>query len=228
MTAQNDLDRILGAWFHGDAATTRPPEPLARVIETTRTIRPRPAFVAWIGSSWIGAGETNGVRAGIASLRPAFVVALVALLALALAGGAVLVGSRLVEPSPTPHVYRNELVAAPGLPAPIGSATVVTLLDGRVLVMSNSRLPNKALLYDVSTGVSVPAGPMVSPDRMLGSAVRLRDGRVLVTGDGAPEVFDPATLRFGPAGPMAGPASGRTRPGRRRRAARRADAAALG
>ena len=79
---------------------------------------------------------------------------------------------------------------------------VATLLDGRVLVMSNSRLPNTALLYDPTTGVSVGVGPMVSPDRMLGSAVRLRDGRVLVTGDGVSELFDPNTLQFAPVGPM--------------------------
>ena len=35
MTAQNDLDRTLGAWFEGDALSA-PPEPLARVIESTR------------------------------------------------------------------------------------------------------------------------------------------------------------------------------------------------
>jgi YD repeat-containing protein len=204
MTAQNDLDRTLGAWFHGDATTTPPPEPLARAIESTRNVRPRPALVAGIGSEWIGSGGTNRVRNGIASLRPAFVVALVALLALALAGGAVLVGSRLPAPPPLPmrHTYLNELVAAPDLPVSMGAPTVATLLDGRVLVMSNSRLPNTALVYDPSTGVSIPAGPLVSPDRMLGAAVRLRDGRVLVTGDGVSEVFDPTTLKFGPVGPM--------------------------
>ena len=43
---------------------------------------------------------------------------------------------------------------------------------------------------------------MVSADQMLGSAVRLRDGRVLVTGDGVSEVFDPTTLQFASVGPM--------------------------
>ena len=62
MTAQNDLDRTLGAWFHGDATTTPAPEPLARALEATRNLRPRPALVSSIGSAWIGAGETNGVR----------------------------------------------------------------------------------------------------------------------------------------------------------------------
>ena len=202
MTMQNDLDRTLGAWFHGDATTTPPPERLARAIEETRNVRPRPARVAWFGSAWIGAGRASGTRGGIAALRPALVIALVALLALALAGGALLVGSRLLPPPPTTHVYLDELVAAPDLPTPMGAPTVATLLDGRVLVMSNSRLPNTALLYDPATGVSIPAGPLVSPDRMLGSAVRLRDGRVLVTGDAVSDVFDPTTLQFTPVGPM--------------------------
>jgi hypothetical protein len=202
MTAQNDLDRTLIAWFHGDATTTPPPEPLARVIASTRAIRPRPAVVARFASAWIGAGGTNNVHRGIASLRPAIVVALVTLLALALAGGAALVGSRLFRPPSTPHVYLNELVAAPDLPTPMGAPTLATLLDGRVLVLTNNRQTNTAVLYDPSTGASIPTGPMVSPDRMIGSAVRLRDGRVLVTGDRVAEIFDPTTLEFAPVGPM--------------------------
>lgn len=202
MTTPNDLGRALDAWFHGHATTTPPLEPLARAIESTRGIRPRPALVAWIGGAWIAAGRTSGVRSGIAGLRPAFVLAIVALLALALVGGAALVGSRLFPPPPTPHVYLNELVAAPALPAPMGAPTLATLLDGRVLVMTNNRQTNTAVLYDPSTGASIPTGPMVPPDRMLGSAVRLRDGRVLVTGDRVSEVFDPTTLQFAPVGPM--------------------------
>jgi hypothetical protein len=100
MTAQNDLDRTLGAWFGAEAAPAAPPEPLARVLESTRNVRLRPALVATIGSAWVGAGSTSGVRGGIASLRPTLVIALVALVALALAAGAVLVGSRLVAPRP--------------------------------------------------------------------------------------------------------------------------------
>lgn len=101
MTAQTDLNRTLGAWLQEGAATAPPPEPLARAIEATRHVRPRPALVAWIGSDWIGAGGANGIRGGIASLRPAVVVALVALLVLALAGAAVLVGSRMLPHRPT-------------------------------------------------------------------------------------------------------------------------------
>ena len=99
MTAQNDLDRALGAWFGEEDRAAPPPEPLARVIESTRTIRPRPALTAGVGSHWVGAGSARGVQGGIGSLRPALVIALIALLALALAGGALLVGSRLVAPT---------------------------------------------------------------------------------------------------------------------------------
>ena len=102
MTAHNDLDRALAGWFEGDAISA-PPEPLARVIESTRTIRPRPALTARVGSRWVGARSTSGPWIGSAGLRPVTVVALVALLVVALVGAAVLVGSRLLAPK-TPVV----------------------------------------------------------------------------------------------------------------------------
>ena len=102
MTAQNDLDRTLGAWFGAEAAPAVPPEPLARIIESTRGQRPRPSVVAGIGSHAVGAGPTSGAIGRAASLRPALVIALVALMVLALAGGALLVGGRLVAPPPLP------------------------------------------------------------------------------------------------------------------------------
>ncbi|MBA2382713.1 MAG: hypothetical protein H0V73_11440 [Chloroflexi bacterium] len=102
MTAQNDLEGTLGAWLHGDATTTPPPEPLARAIESTRSVRPRPALVALIGSSWIGAGETNVVRGGIANLRPGIaVISLAAALVVAVVLGATLVRSPVVGPGAT-------------------------------------------------------------------------------------------------------------------------------
>ena len=204
MTAQNDLDRTLAAWLHSEATATPPPEPLDRAIESTRNIRPRPAFIAWVGSSRLDVGQASGARSGIAHLRLGLIVALIALLAMALAGAAVLVGSRLPAPPPPPtrHTYVGEFASSSNLPRPMGAPTVATLLDGRVLVMSNSHLPNTALLYDPTTGASVPTGALAFPDRMLGAAVRLRDGRVLVTGDWVSEVFDPTTLEFAGVGPM--------------------------
>ena len=42
------------------------------------------------------------------------------------------------------------------------------------------------------------------------TAVRLRDGRVLVIGDGGAQIFDPTSLRFAPVGPMVTARSGGT------------------
>jgi len=168
-------------------------------------VRPIDRFA--IAEETIGSGRTVARwRRGLGLVpkrgNRVLVPLLVGLLLAALAGGALLVGGRLLAPTTSRHAYLNELVSAPDLPRPMGAPTVVTLLDGRVLVMTNSGLPNTALLYDPSTGLSVPAGPMVSPDRVLGSAVGLRDGRILVTGDGVSEIFDPATLQFASVGPM--------------------------
>ncbi len=138
---------------------------------------------------------------------------LVGLLLAALVGAAAIVGSRLL--APPPHVYVNELVSAPDLPTPIGRPVLVPLLDGRVLVIGNDYgnggdTTTSAYLYDPTTGAAVPAGPIVSADRAVSSAVRLRDGRVLITGDGVAQFFDPTTLRFAPVGPMVTARSGGT------------------
>jgi WD40 repeat protein len=210
MTAHNDLDRTLGAWFSGEATATPPPEPLARTIESTRNTRPRPALVARIGSDWVAAGTTSGVRGGIAGLRPAVAVVVVGLLALALAGGAVLVGSRLIAPRPIPHSYLNELVSAQDLSMPMAYPALVPLLDGRILVIGNDGdgggTGTRALVYDPATGVSEQTGPLVSGDSLeVESAVRLKDGKLLIVGNAFAQVFDPSTLRFTPVGPMITP-----------------------
>src|SRR6476660_5347640 len=60
---------------------------------------------------------------------------LVGLLLAALAGGALLVGSRLLRPHPLPRTYVNQLVSASDLPTPMGRPVLVPLVDGRVLVI---------------------------------------------------------------------------------------------
>jgi hypothetical protein len=211
MTAQNDLDRALGTWFAAEVSPA-PPEPLARVIESTRTIRPRPALTARVGSHWVGAGSTDGPMGGLARLRPVMVAALVALLAVALVGAAVLVGSRPVTPKPPPRTYVDELVPAADLSLPMAHPSLVPLLDGRVLVIGDDGdgggTGTRALVYDPATGVSEATGPLVSSESLwVEAAVRLTDGRVLVVGNGEAQVFDPSTRRFVPAGPMITPRS---------------------
>src|SRR5262245_50109279 len=94
MTTQHDLDRILDDWLHRDATMTPPAEPLARAIDSTRLVRPRTGLIARIGSAWI---DADGTRFAGGGLRPALMLALVTLLAVMLAGGALLVGSRLLS-----------------------------------------------------------------------------------------------------------------------------------
>ena len=218
MTALNDLDRALGAWF-GELAVAAPPaEPLARAIETTGAQRPRPGFIAGLGSHWVGNGPSTGLRATLSDRRPA-VVALVALLVVVLAGVAALVGSRRITLPHPLRVYVDELVSAPDLSLPMANPVLVTLLDGRVLVIGDDGdgggQGSRALVYDPATGLSAATGPMVSADTSwIESAVRLQDGRVLVLGcdcdqvaDGFAQLFDPASGRFSRAGPMVTPRS---------------------
>ena len=138
---------------------------------------------------------------------------LVGLLLAALAGGALLVGSRLPAPRTPSHTYRNELVAAPDLSMPMAHPALVPLLDGRVLVIGDDGdgggIGTRALVYDPATGTSEPTGPLVSGDSLwVESAVRLKDGRVLVVGNALAQLFDPDTLRFTPVGPMITPRGG--------------------
>jgi WD40 repeat protein len=145
------------------------------------------------------------------------VIALLTLLAVALVGAALVVGSRLVAPRTPPHTYLNEFTSAPDLSMPMAYPALVPLLDGRVLVIGDDGdgggTTTRALVYDPTTGVSEPTGPLVSGDSLqVDSTVRLKDGKVLVLGSfdewqAVTQIFDPGTLRFGPVGPMVTPRS---------------------
>lgn len=107
MIPQNDLDRTLVAWFSTEAEPPPPPEPLARIIATTRVLRSRPSFVAGIGSAWVGDDQSLGASAK-AVVRPFILIVLVGLLAVVLVAAAVLVGARLLSDRPPadPNVER--------------------------------------------------------------------------------------------------------------------------
>jgi len=105
---------------------------------------------------------------GLAPMRGNRVLAplLVGLLLAALAGGALLAGSRLVAPPlPKQHTYLNGFASAVGLSRPMARPVLAPLPDGRVLVMGagsdgEDQTPS-AELYDPATATSVSVGPMV-------------------------------------------------------------------
>jgi hypothetical protein len=93
--------------------------------------------------------------------------------------------------------------------------TATLLSDGRVLVTGGrdsvgGPLPQlrSAELYDPATGTFSPTGPMADA-RAGGTAVRLLDGRVLITGGGngasgplaSAEIYDPSNGTFSPVPP---------------------------
>ena len=217
MTAPYDLDRTLGEFFGAEAAAPPPPEPLARVLESTRTMRPRHLVIAWASSAWVGPGGTSVAWGAVASRRPGLVVAILTLLVMALVGSALVAGNRLITPRTPSQTHLGRFTSAPDLSIPMAQPAVVALLDGRVLVVGQAGnlgdTTTRGLLYDPATGVSEATGPLVSSDSLgIDSAVLLKDGRVLLIGsDGSAvgsstvQVFDPGTRQFRPVGPMITP-----------------------
>ena len=94
--------------------------------------------------------------------------------------------------------------------------TATLLNDGTVLIVGGweegegGRILATAEIYDPSTGLFSPVGPMVTP-RLVHTASLLLDGRVLIAGGSAPqpvsstaaaELYDPRTRSFMPAANM--------------------------
>jgi hypothetical protein len=202
LTFETQLSRQLRAYAE---AGVRPIDRFAIAEETIATGRIMPRW----RRRW-GVPSVRGNRA--------LVPLLVGLLLAALGGAALLIGGRLVAPRTPPHTYLNELVSAPDLSLPMAYPALVPLLDGRVLVIGDDGDGGgtRALVYDPATGISEPTGPLVSGESLwVQSAVRVKDGKVLIIGNtfaspeqDATQVFDPTNRRFTPVGPMNTPRSG--------------------
>lgn len=113
MTGRNDFDRTLAGWFEADAQSPATPAGLDRVLDATRRRRPHPALLAGPGSHWVGEALDAGSRSGVRS-HPRFglrwsTVLMILLAVTALVGGAIMVGARLVQPSPMPTVRLGHL-----------------------------------------------------------------------------------------------------------------------
>ena len=160
MTGHDDFDRTLAGWFEADALSPAPAGGLDRVLDATRRRRPRPAWLAGPGSHWVGEAPDAGSGTGVRSLPRLGVrwsTALILLLALAaLLGGAILVGARLLQPSPLPTGRLGHL--AYGLDGDI----YVADWDGRNPVRIADGAPDG--IGGCDCGGYWGEGPMWSPD----------------------------------------------------------------
>jgi Tol biopolymer transport system component len=116
MTGHDDFDRALAGWFAADAQSPAPAGDFDHVIDATRRRRPRPAWLAGPGSDWVGDTPAPGTRSRAFPIqRPATPwpsALLLLLVALSLVGGAILVGARLIQPSPPPPGHLGHLAFA--------------------------------------------------------------------------------------------------------------------
>jgi hypothetical protein len=109
MSAQETFSAELAAWLDVEAQAPIPTSVLERALEATSARRPRPSLVAGVASHWIEAEPVNrmrlAVRSPLSSGRLGMVL-LLALLALALAGAAILVGGGF-EQRPAPEARQT-------------------------------------------------------------------------------------------------------------------------
>ncbi len=99
MTDRDDLDRMLTGWLD-DPFTPPAPPYLGQVLERTRHVRQRPAWASV--ERWLPMADKVLQPTTAPALRMAWLLTIV-LLVLALALGAVVVGSRLLQSTPIPQ-----------------------------------------------------------------------------------------------------------------------------
>jgi hypothetical protein len=131
-----------------------------------------------------------------ASGRSAFALLVAAAMLVGLLGGAIIVGSRLNLPAPSPMPSALVVSSAPATPIPSAESS-----------------PSAASAPPAAIGKFAPAGSLVE-GRAWHSALALRDGRVLIVGgEGSHaahggngldsiEIWDPVTREFVPSGQM--------------------------
>lgn len=125
------------------------------------------------------------------------------------------IGSQVTGSSEILDLATGNVKAGPDLASARGSHTATLLEDGRVLVVGG-RIGPSGQGWTSTTEIFEPttnrfaSGPEMASPRGTHAAVRLGDGRVLVSGgarsrgdvQASAEVFDPKSNRFVPVGPM--------------------------
>src|SRR6478672_1571146 len=144
MTTRDDFDRHLAAWFEASAPSSEPEPLLGQVLARTARTRRRPAWR--IPERWIPMSAIT-TRSEAVSQMPWRTVGLIALLVLALVGGALLIaGTR-----------------RPALPPPFGVAgdgKVLYSFDGDIFVRDSPTGAKTPLIV----GATIDETPAVSND----------------------------------------------------------------
>lgn len=159
MTGHDDLERTLARWFEAEALG---PASLGRrqeAIQATRTLQPRPAALARFGSGWVETWPASGAT------RVAWgAVAVLVLIFLALAAGAISVGSQPRRP--------------PAVVAPAGNGLIAYSSGGDIYVGD----PLTGRTTAIVTGPAMDTRPVFSPDGSRIAFVRLDPSAVGETG----------------------------------------------
>jgi Tol biopolymer transport system component len=122
VTRRDPFDRIVAQWLDAEADAPGPSERLEHILAVTERQRPRPAWMAALTGRWVG-GTPRLVDDRAMALpqlaRGRWQLAVVLLLALAIVGGAIVVGAFLTRPSPTLLVRPSPVERPSGLlPSP--------------------------------------------------------------------------------------------------------------
>jgi dipeptidyl aminopeptidase/acylaminoacyl peptidase len=146
VTEHDNLDRRLTGWFEADALGPAPVGRFEEAIEATREHRPRSTLLAGLGSHWAEAGIV--AKAPRVSWRS---IAVFVLVAVALAAGAVMVGSQQ---------RRLPAVVEPAVVEPAGNGFITYSSGGDIYVGD----PVTGTTTAIVTGPATDSRPIFSPD----------------------------------------------------------------
>ena len=127
MTSRVDFDRALESWFETDALASAPPDDLNRALDATRRRRPLPAWLAGLNGQWIGSeahAEPSHILRSFPRPGVRWAVLIVVLALTLLATVAIMIGARLLHPSPLPAGRLGQLAYS------IDAGTYVADWDG--------------------------------------------------------------------------------------------------
>jgi hypothetical protein len=129
MTANDDFAIEFRTWLDAEARPPVPARALERALEVTAARRPRHRLIAGVGSHWVEASPVDSMRPRVReplTSNRLVLLTIVALLVVALAGGAALVGRR-ADPRPSTQALPSMSTTSlsPSTQPPTASAPAV-------------------------------------------------------------------------------------------------------